>query len=174
MQFLDLIAEWLFHFTCHQDPDLLVNSWGLSLPFCYRCGGIYLGIALALPSLTLIRNLPGRWYLGLGLITITLCEWLLANLGQTSSTFMTRAFTGLITGVGLVLMLSVYVDSLKINLLNPLLLILLIILFVWLFNSLAAAVELTVTLSFLLFWVMVLSIFGQKLSTIVKREFLHG
>lgn len=142
------ISDYLFSFFCHQQTDLLIHINGEILPMCYRCGGIYTGIALSLPFLPLVGKLPNRWYLGLALILTLLVEWTLANIGITNSSQLSRSITGFTGGLGLCFMLSHYFHTFN----YPYYTTILITIIVLPALSLATTIELTITLTFLHFW----------------------
>ena len=166
---LSMLTGWLFHFTCHQNPELLVHLNGYTLPFCYRCGGIYLGVALSSPFIGILQKLSWRWLLGLGLILITTVEWFLANSGFTASNMLSRSLTGFVGGMGLVVMLSQYIRRLSLWMVLPLL----GGISLWLITGPVQGVEAATTLAFLVFWTVALFQFVRHLSANIKKGIIH-
>lgn len=159
------ISDYLFSFLCHQQQDLLAILQGHVFPFCYRCAGIYLGIALTLTFMNSISNLHLPWSIGFSLVIIMLAEWIFANSGIIASTALSRSLTGLFAGIGVCIMLSGYLNRFRIF---PFIIGILILFFTPLYPF-AVVIELVIALTLLLFWSKVLQSFICTISRITQK-----
>ena len=101
--------------ACHQQPARSFHPWGVQMPVCARCAGLYLGAAfgalLCVPRRRLSGQLwlaPGRWTAPGG--ETTLAQWVvglaaiptaLTLVGEWSGVGDESAMWRALTGVGL-------------------------------------------------------------------------
>ena len=101
---LDELARWVFGFFCHQDPVRSFTPNGTALAICARCTGVYVGFALALPMLTVVRRLGGRgvmWLHGILVMQVMVFGFHLVPHGP-----MVRTLSGQMFAVGVVYFLG--------------------------------------------------------------------
>lgn len=93
-EFLDL----LFLLVCHRLPERSLQFWGVFMPICSRCGGIFLGLALgAALTRPRISIRQARWGLA-GAGSLMLADVLLQDFGVHPVWHSTRIATGALLG----------------------------------------------------------------------------
>lgn len=170
-----IFSERLFSLFCHQQNDLLMHIDGYSLPFCYRCGFIYIGIFTAFLVLIVYQKNMPSWSVGLLFVSILFGEWFISNIGLYHSTVLSRSISGFIGGVGAVFLLYHY--EWKINTVKIILLILVPILSLFIYSFYTAILTL-ILVSFIIFWVwaihiaqlIILSFKTKGVSYEIKRQ----
>lgn len=103
-----IMARQCFAPLCHQLTERSFYLWHQPLAVCARCSGIYAGLVVGLliyPLWPLWRNLadeqiPQRIWLLVALAPTTI-DFLLGWTGLWANTHYSRAFTGLLAGIGL-------------------------------------------------------------------------
>jgi uncharacterized membrane protein len=96
----DELAREVFSILCHQDPARTFEPGGEPLVLCARCAGVYVGFALTIPMLFMVRRLPGRlavWVHGALVLQVILFGFHLIPHGLTVG-----AISGQLFAVGVV------------------------------------------------------------------------
>ncbi len=89
---------------CHQDPARSAWLFGAPLAVCWRCLGVYAGVALA--ALAWERRWFGDGRAWPALLGLAALDWALTRAGATADAGVERLATGVVGGVGLALALS--------------------------------------------------------------------
>ncbi len=92
---LDELARWVFGFLCHQDPARTWKPGGAALAMCARCVGVYVGFALAVPMLAVVRRLGGKavmWLHGILVMQVMVFGFHLVPHGPTLRTLSGQVF----------------------------------------------------------------------------------
>lgn len=93
------------YFFCHQMPDRTLKLFGHYLPVCSRCTGLYIGSIIGFIFLHEMYLSQISFYLGIILIIPTFIDGYTQYNGLRMSNNFLRFVTGLIGGIGLILIL---------------------------------------------------------------------
>ncbi|WP_124728776.1 DUF2085 domain-containing protein [Staphylospora marina] len=93
-----MIREMILIVPCHRRPDRCLHFRGKPMPICARCLSMLLGYLFILPLLFL-PTLP--WWWGLLLQIPMLIDGFTQKWGWRESTNVLRVVTGLLSGLGL-------------------------------------------------------------------------
>jgi uncharacterized membrane protein len=91
--------QWLpLIFGCHQKPERSFKCKGKVLPICARCTGELIGFLMFTPLFLWIKP---SFFIGFLLLMPMIVDGLIQAKTQYESHNMTRLFTGILGGVGL-------------------------------------------------------------------------
>ncbi len=113
MMFLDVWAQEVFGWLCHQDASRSFTPDGVVLAVCTRCAGVYAGFVLALPAVVVARRLNrplGIWLHGILVVQVALFGFDLIPHGPT-----TRTVSGQLFAVGVVYFLYMGICTVRNN-----------------------------------------------------------
>lgn len=91
----DELARHVFSILCHQEPARTFQPGGEPLALCARCVGVYVGFALAIPMLFMVRRLPSKlavWVHGAFVLQVILFGFHLIRHGLTVGTISGQLF----------------------------------------------------------------------------------
>lgn len=97
---LDVWAQEVFGWLCHQDPSRSFAPGDVVLAICARCVGVYAGFVLALPAVVVARHVSrtlGMWLHGGLVVQVAVFGFDLIPHGPTI-----RAISGQLFAVGVV------------------------------------------------------------------------
>jgi uncharacterized membrane protein len=96
---VSLLRELILTIPCHRRPDRCLRFRGQPMPICARCLSILLGF-LFIPPLFLLHP-PLPWWWGVTLQLPMLVDGFTQKWGWRESTNLLRVTTGLLSGLGL-------------------------------------------------------------------------
>lgn len=113
-EFIEVAARGLFKLTCHQDPALLMEVDGGLIPLCPRCMGLHEAFFVCM----IIPALARSWHISfsqrcvgfvlLPSLMLMPLHWLCVRWGLLSGGVESRLLTGMVTGLALGLLTTVY------------------------------------------------------------------
>ena len=110
----DLDKKWLKFMDigkklgCHQRSDRSFFVKGYQLPICARCTGVLMGYVLALPIILFLKS--SIWiYISIPFCVIMFSDWYIQFLRIKESTNLRRFITGILGGIGIILIFALII-----------------------------------------------------------------
>jgi uncharacterized membrane protein len=100
---------WPFRFVCHGIPSRCFVLWGIAMPICARCSGVYAGIAIGCALFAIAPFLRRRLFpslLAIAMLIPLALDGTTQLFGLRESTNGLRVVTGLLAGGAILWVLS--------------------------------------------------------------------
>lgn len=112
----DLDKKWLKFMEigkklgCHQRSDRSFSIKGYQFPVCARCTGVLVGYVLAIPTILFLKS--NIWiYISVSFCSIMFIDWYIQFLRVKESTNFRRFITGILGGIGIVLIFALIIKK---------------------------------------------------------------
>ena len=113
------LIYFVFKFICHQLPERSYFIWGIQMPVCARCFGIYLGMILGLLVYPFLKELNNSKIPQLKTITIFVAPMLIDAIAQSLRLYTTsnliRSITGIWFSIGIIFCLMPLLNNIRKN-----------------------------------------------------------
>lgn len=114
------LIYFVFKFICHQLPERSYFMWGVQMPVCARCFGIYSGMVLGLLVYPFFKKLNNSKIPQLKTITIFVAPILIDAFAQSMGLYTTsnlvRSSTGIWFSIGVIFCLMPLLNNIIKNL----------------------------------------------------------